>query len=58
MAAIDNLTANVAKLSADVDSLLANQGPSEASVQAAADAVAAADAKIVAVLPPPPAPAG
>jgi hypothetical protein len=47
MAAIDTLNANVAKLKADVEALLAKQtGPTEAQVQAAADAVAAIDAEI------------
>lgn len=51
MAAIDNLTVNVAKLSTDVDTLLAKPaGVPEAQVQAAADAVAAVDAKIVAAI--------
>lgn len=49
MAALDDLKANVAKLSADVDALLAKPaGVPEAEVQAQADAVAAVDAKVVA----------
>lgn len=51
MAAIDDLQANVAKLSADVDALLAKpMGVPEAQVQAQADAVAAVDAKVVQAL--------
>ena len=53
MAAIDNLNTNVAALAADVKSLLAvPAGVPEAEVQAAADAVAAIDAEVKAVLPP------
>jgi len=53
LAAIDTLTANVQKLSADVDALIAAKqaAPSEAAVQAQADAVAAIDAKVTAALP-------
>jgi len=54
MAEIDNLNTNVAKLSADVDTLLAKPpvttGVDPAAVQAAADAVAAVDAKVVAAI--------
>jgi hypothetical protein len=54
MAELDNLTANVAKLSADVDTLLAKPAPvagvDPAAVQAQADAVAAIDAKVVAAI--------
>jgi outer membrane murein-binding lipoprotein Lpp len=54
MSAIDTLNANVAKLSTDVDALLAKPaGVPEAAVQTAADAVAAIDAKVTAVLPAP-----
>jgi len=55
MSELDNLNANVAKLSADVDALLAKPVPTgvdPAAVQAAADAVAAIDAKVVAANPP------
>jgi hypothetical protein len=52
MAAIDNLTANIAQLKTDVDALLAlPAGVAEAAVQAAADAVAAVDAEVKAKLP-------
>lgn len=55
MAAIDTLTANVAKLATDVDLLLAKPaGVPEAQVQAVADIVGAIDAKVVAALPPTP----
>ena len=58
MAAIDSLNSNVAALAADVKSLLAIPAPvagvPEAEVQAAADAVAAIDAEVKAVLPAPP----
>lgn len=49
-AALDSLTANVSKLSTDVDALIAKHSASipEAAVQAQADAVAALDAKVVA----------
>lgn len=54
MAEIDNLNTNVAKLSTDVDALLAKAPPATgvdpAAVQAAADAVAAVDAKVVAAI--------
>lgn len=51
-AALAALNANVAKLSADVDAFIAAQPPSqEPAIQAAADTVAAADAKIVAATP-------
>jgi hypothetical protein len=47
MAAIDNLNANLVKLKADVEALLANQSQTtEAQIQAAADAVAALDAEV------------
>lgn len=47
MSAIDNLNQNIQKLSADVDALLQKPvGVPEADVQAAADAVAAIDAKL------------
>lgn len=57
MAELDNLNSNVAKLSTDVDALLARPVPpagvDPAAVQAAADAVAAIDAKVVAATPAP-----
>lgn len=63
MAAIDNLTANVDKLSADVQTLIAkaNQpippaGVPEAAVQAQADRVAAIDAQVIAAITPTPSP--
>jgi hypothetical protein len=51
-AATDALTANVTKLSADVATLIAKfqAAPSEAVVQAQADAVAALDATVVPVI--------
>ena len=54
MAAIDNLNTNVAALEADIKSLLAvpPAGVPEAAVQAAADAVAAIDSQVKAVLAP------
>lgn len=55
VAAIDNLSANVTKLSATVDALIAKasqpSGVPEATVQGMADAVAAIDAKAQASLP-------
>lgn len=60
MSAIENLTTNVSKLNTDVDALAAavaaipNQ---DTAIQAAADAVAAVDAKVVAATPVAPAPA-
>lgn len=52
VAAIDNLNANVQKLSADVDALIAKGtgGVPEAAVQSAADAVAALDTKVTTAL--------
>lgn len=52
MAALDNLTANIADLKISVDALLAlPAGVAEASVQAAADAVAAVTAEVKTKLP-------
>lgn len=52
MAALDNLTANIADLKTSVDALLAlPAGVAEASVQAAADAVAVVTAEVKAKLP-------
>ena len=52
VAAIDNLTANVQKLSTDVAALVAKlqAAPSEAAVQAQADAVAQIDSQVVTAL--------
>lgn len=49
VAAIDNLTANVAKLQADVAALVTalQSQPTNTAVQAQADAVAAVDATVV-----------
>ena len=55
MSALDNLNANLSKLSTDIDALIAKQTPSgvpEADVQAVADAVANLDAKVTAALNP------
>ena len=57
MSALDNLNANLSKLSTDVDALIAKQtatGVPETDVQAAADAVANLDAKVTAALSPTP----
>ena len=56
MAALDTLNSNISKLSTDVEALIAKQttGVPEADVQAAADSVAALDAKVTAALSPTP----
>ena len=54
MAAIDDLNTAVAKLSSDVDALIAlqAQGDQTPAIQAATDAVNAVDAKVTAVTEP------
>lgn len=52
MPAIDNLNTNIQKLSTDIDAFIASHGSNnEAQIQAAADAVQAADDKVVAATP-------
>lgn len=52
MAALDNLNTNIQKLTTDIDAFIASHGSNnEAQIQAAADAVADADTKVVAATP-------
>lgn len=61
MAAIDNLNANVTKVSVTADAVLTlvttlqgQAGTPEAPIQAAADAIDAVNTKLAAILPPTP----
>lgn len=51
MADFTRLNASVSKLATDVDALIASQATTQGSVDAAADAVDAVDAKVVAATP-------
>ena len=55
MANLDRLNAAVAKLTTDVDAFLAAQPNDQPAIDAAATVVEAADAKVVAATPAPPA---
>ena len=54
MADTSKLTASVAKLSTDVDALLASSANDQPAIDAAQAVVDAADAKVVAATPAPP----